>query len=197
MDRRDAAIPDDEFERDLQRHELRPGAPEEGSWGWSIGRVVSSLIVIAMIGFWMWAFSPWAPRGHPDELDDATFPALAEGLCVTALDEIAEIPPAFEASDLDDRASQIETSTRILETLVDDLALAAPEAGTDDGDLVQRWLADWRIYISDRFAYAADFRAGVDGAFSVTAVNGDQVTAALDLFATINRMPSCIAPTDV
>ncbi|MGI9624637.1 MAG: hypothetical protein ACR2PK_17530 [Acidimicrobiales bacterium] len=183
---------DQQFEEDLRRNSLRV---EEGRWGWTVGRSIAAVLVLVMLAFWTWAFL-WSPRGHPDELDSTTFPEFAEESCSVALEELSQVPGASTARDLEDRAVQLETTTAILSLMVADLRAEAPKSG-DDAELVARWLADWETYLSDRLAYAADFRAGIDKAFSVTAVDGDQVTSALDLFATINRMPSCIAPGDV
>lgn len=183
---------DQEFEEDLRRHSLRV---EEGKWGWTVGRSIAAVLVVAMLAFWMWAFL-WSPRGHPDELEDATFSEFAEERCEAALVELNALPGARTARNLEDRAAQIEATTIVLSVMVADLQANAPDDG-EDGELVARWLSDWEIYLADRFAYAEDFRAGIDKAFSVTAVDGDQVTSALDLFATINRMPSCVAPGDV
>lgn len=193
MDAPDDSVDDDAFETALDDAGLRP---DDGRWGWSIGRIVSVALVLAMAVFWIWAFL-WSPRGHPDELDDPAFPELAERRCTRALEELATVPSAREATGLDDRAQQIEATTGMLAAMVADLRGSAPAEGTRDGDLVKRWLSDWDVYIGDRYTYADRFRQGVDTAFEVTAIGGDQVTSALDLFATINRMPSCASPGDV
>lgn len=194
----DAPMTDDEFERALDEHRLRSDEPDAGSWGWSPGRIVSVALLLAMAGFWVWAFSPWAPRGHPDELDDPAFAGDAERRCSRALERIdAEIPLALEATSGDERADFIDAGTAILRDMVIDLAALAPDPTTRDGDLVRRWLADWDIYLGDRDAYASDFRAGIDAPLSVTVVRGGQVTDPIDSFANANDMPSCASPTDV
>lgn len=190
---------DDDFDRDLERHNLKSPEPvDDGRWGWSLGRVVAAALVVAMFLFWIWAFSPLAPRGHPDELDEPTFSIFAESRCAAALQDIADnVAPAFDAQNLDDRAQQITASTDILAEMVADLARQAPDTATRDGSLVQLWLTDWDIYLGDRYAYADVFRAGRDEPFSVTAINRDQVTAPIDSFANANGMISCASPTDV
>lgn len=190
---------DDEFEAELRRHDLRGDAhpDDEGTWGWTPGRIAATIALVGIIGFWVWAFSPLAPRGHPDELDDPAFSTYAEGRCATAVERVEEVDPAGEAAGLLERADQIETATDILVGLVDDLEANAPATGTRDGDLVARWLLDWRTYIDDRYRYAANFRDGIDQAFQVTAIDGDQVTSALDIFADVNGMASCASPPDV
>lgn len=184
---------DDEFERELDRNDLRP---EAGTWGWTPGRVVGIVLVLAMAGFWLWAFL-WSPRGHPDELDDPAFTVAAETRCAAALEDLRTVPSADEAVDLDDRADQLVVTTGILSEMVADLRATAPPPAVRDGALVARWLDDWDTYIADRNIYIDRLRAGEDTIFEVTARDGDQITAPLDLFATINRMPSCQAPGDV
>lgn len=189
---------DDEFERDLGRNSLRSDSPPEGAAGWSVGRVLSGGAVLVMIGFWVWAFSPLAPRGNADELDDPAFSEFAEVRCSAAVEAVrTQVPPAAEAADAQDRGEQIQASTDIFAVMLEDLAANAPDSTSRDGELVSRWLNDWGIYLQDRYDYAADFRSGLDQAFAVTAVNRDQVTGPLDFFATINRMPSCASPQDV
>ena len=184
---------DDEFERELDRNNLRP---DGGSWGWTPGRVIGILLVLGMAGFWLWAFL-WSPRGHPDELDDPAFTVAAEARCAVAVEEVRAVPSADQATDLDDRADQLVITTGILDEMVSDLRAQAPSPTIRDGELVDAWLDDWDTYIADRFIYIERLRAGEDTIFEVTARDGDQITAPLDLFATINRMPSCQAPGDV
>lgn len=200
MNTSDEPMDDDEFESELRRHHLRAGGDEPddgGSWGLSPGRIASLVLVGCIIAFWIWAFSPLAPRGHPDELDDSAFSELAEVQCAASLLDLNAVPGARNAADLADRAQQIEQTSAILSIMVADLAEQVPAGPSRDADLVERWLRDWDIYIGDRLRYANQFSQGIDTAFEVTAIDGDQVTSALDLFATINRMPSCIAPGDV
>lgn len=191
-------LSDDEFEAALTAAELRDDPSLQGTWGWTPGRIVAALLVLAMVLWWVWAFSPLAPRGHPDELDDPAYSVQAELRCAVALETVEQqVPPAFAATDMADRADQIDASTGIFAAMVADLAAAAPDPATRDGDLVARWIADWEIYLSDRLSYRDDFRAGIDAAFSVSVVRGGQVTDQLDSFANANGMPSCMSPTDV
>ena len=193
-----------EFERDLEAHGLRPDEAtepdegEQGRWGWTTGRIVSAVLLLCVIAFWIWAFSPLAPRGHPDELDDPAFAEDAEVRCAAAVDQVAtEVPAASEATSTDDRADQIDASTAIFEEMLVDLTAIAPPAGTRDREIVDQWLADWQTYIGDRYRYADRFREGIDDRFEVTAVDEGQVTDPIDAFALANRMPSCASPQDV
>lgn len=191
-------LSDAAFERALDDHNLREDPAELGTWGWTPGRVLASLLVLAMVLWWVWAFSPLAPRGHPDALEDRAFAIRAEVVCAEALDDVADqVDPAFEAADQSERADQIREATDIFTLMVAELAGFAPDPTTRDGSLVDQWLIDWGIYLEDRYAYADDFSAGIDAAFSVTVVGGGQVTDRIDSFANANGMTSCISPTDV
>ncbi len=194
----DQPIDDADFEDELRKHNLRSPEPDEdGSWGWTPGRIASVLLLVAIVGFWMWAFSPLAPRGHPDELDNSAFTVQAEARCTIANDGLAAIPGAREAVDLEDRADQIEASTAVLHELIADLRDSSASLNASDGELVAFWLTDWDTYLADRERHTARLRAGEDPPFEVTAKNNDPVTAPIDLFATINRMPACVSPGDV
>ncbi len=192
--------PNDDFERDLEREGLRTGPEDEGRWGWSPGRIATVCGLVLIIAFWVWAFSPLAPRGHPDKLDDDTFSVYAEGRCSTAVNQVAnDVPLASAAATVGERAEQINEATDIFAVMVEDLTERAPEVGSRDGDLVQLWLTDWGIYLDDRYAYAEDFRAGLDAPFTVTVAGAGrgQITDPIDSFAIANLMDACASPQDV
>ena len=51
---------------------------------WTFWRVVSLLLLLSIVAFWVWALSPLAPQGHPDKQDQQTFSDVAKPLCVDA-----------------------------------------------------------------------------------------------------------------
>lgn len=171
---------------------------DDGRQGWTFWRAFTLVLFCGIVAFWVWAFSPLAPVGHPDRLDDDAFAEAAEPICAAAVAEVtATVPLAIEASDVFVRAEHIETATDIFAEMHAELVAMAPPAGTHDGDLIRRWLDDWGIFLGDRYAQAERNRNGVDESFVVTAVDGHQVTSAIDIFADINEMESCISPSDV
>jgi len=175
-----------------------PDPADQGRAGWTVGRVVTFVLFLCIVGFWVWAFSPLAPSGHPDRLDAETFAQASEPLCAAALADVtATVPLATDAPDIFTRADDIRTATDIYLDMVDDLTAIAPAAGTRDGDLVRAWLTDWRTFLDDRYAQADRFANGIDEAFVVTVRGGRQVTSAIDVFADVNDMPSCVAALDV
>jgi hypothetical protein len=169
------------------------------------GRIAAVIGLLAVITAWAWAFSPLAPDDNPDDLDDPSIAATFEQICLAAMTELRALPQADEiAGDLPAtekgrlRAAQIEASTAVLEQMLDDIEAAAPTGDGHDAVLMRLWLTDYRIYLADRLAYAADFRAGIDAPFRVTLKDsGDHITEPVDFTAERNRFGACATPLDV
>ena len=159
--------------------------------GLSIGIAVVVLFAVFWIGATIWFFGD----ENPDRLQDREWVADAEVRCAEARDELDRLPQARNASDMSDRADQIEASTAVLADMTADLAASAPEG--DDGELVGLWLASWETYLNDRLAHAEALRGGEDRQFRVSVERGEGVDALLDAFADRNRMPSCGDPLDI
>lgn len=171
----------------------------------TIGRLLSYGIVISLFAFWIWAFSPWAPRTNPERLDDRAWVARAEARCVDALAEIDLLPSGLEADTTEERADQVQAATHLVEQLVADLrASVAPDASPADLERIGAWLEDWDQYVSDRYAHVDRLRAadadtaGRDLAFVVSDLGtGGIYTRRMDGFARANSMDSCTVPGDV
>ena len=156
---------------------------------------VAALLVMAL--FWIWAFSPLAPSGHPDVLHNVVFTHNAEDICRQTVVAADRLPSATEATGPEDRAVQIRTSTPLFAEMVGELRVEAGEVVGSDADLVAAWLADWDTYLDDRRAYADVLAGGSDPPFTVTARDGEGVDSYIDIFAEVNSMPSCATPGDV
>lgn len=161
------------------------------------GASAAILALAVMAGFWIWAFSPLAPSGHPDVLYNVVFTHDAEDICHRAVATVGEMPGAAEATGPEDRATQISAATLVFEDMVSELRARSSEVPGADADLLDAWLADWETYLEDRHAYAAILAGGSDPAFTVTARDGEAVTGYIDIFAEVNSMPSCATPDDV
>jgi hypothetical protein len=161
------------------------------------GRTLAVVAVAAMVAMWGYvtylAFGP-GRADPPDRLDHPTFAHDAEARCSEALDAVATLPLAVEAETAEERAAVLDVANRHLARMLDELAELAPPG--EEGELVERWLADWRTYLRDRMAYADALRRDPDARLLVTAKGGDQITDYLDAFAQDNRMPACATPTD-
>lgn len=164
---------------------------------WRVGRALAAVAVVGMLAMWGYvlylAFGP-GRADPPDRLDDPTFARAAEARCSQALDRVAELPLAVETETPEERADVLDQANRHLAAMLDDLAELVPPG--EDGELVEEWLADWRIYLRDRQDYADALREDPDARLLVTPKGGDQITDHLDAFAADNHMPACGTPTD-
>jgi len=163
-----------------------------------IGRSALALIVIAMLAMWGYvlylAFGP-GRADPPDRLDDPAFAAAAQVRCSQALDEVAALPPAFEAGSAAERAGVVDTANASFAAMLDDLDALVPDG--EDGGLVTAWLADWRTYLGDRERYAEALRDDPGARVLVSPKDGQHITEYLDAFAADNDMPACGSPLDV
>jgi len=64
-------------------------------------------------------------------------------------------------------------------------------------ELVPLWIADYRIYISNRAEYISQLRAGQSGRLNETVIEGVPISEKISKFARENRMKSCQAPYDL
>ena len=161
------------------------------------GATVAVVALLVMGGFWIWAFSPLAPSGHPDVLHNVVFTHNAEDICARAVAAADRLPQAAEATGPEDRSTQITTATIVFADMLGELHGAADEVVGSDAELLDAWLADWDTYLDDRRAYAETLAGGSDPPFTVTARDGEAVTGYIDIFAEVNSMPSCATPGDV
>lgn len=172
---------------------------------WTLGRLLGFAIVVASFAFWIWAFSPWAPRTNPDRLEDRAFTEAAESRCAAALERIAVIPSARTAESPQDRAGQVADGTDEVESMVADLrSLAADVRFDTERDILDKWFSDWDQYVADRWDHVARLTAadedatGRELAFVLSnTVGGGIYTERLDGFARVNDMDSCLIPGDV
>lgn len=161
------------------------------------GASIAVVALAVMAGFWIWAFSPLAPSGHPDVLHDVVFTLDAEDICARWVTEADRLPTAAEATGPEDRATQLTASTRLFAAMVNDLRDRAAEVVGSDRELVDAWLVDWQTYLDNRVDYAVTLAGGSDPPFTVTARDGEGVDSYIDIFAEVNSMPSCATPGDV
>lgn len=161
-------------------------------------KVTVIVLVAGMVAMWGYVLYLAIGPGRadpPDRLDDPTFAMGAQVRCRDALDQIALLPRAIEADTNTERADSVEQANAHLDAMLTDLEALIPDGV--DGELVSKWLADWRTYLGDRAAYATALRNDPEARLLVTAKDHEQITEHLDAFAADNRMPSCSTPLDV
>ena len=163
--------------------------------------------VIALVGSWVYVLFIYDPGLMIDELPDRTFPEAAEQVCAAAIAEYAELPLANESDSADERADTLATSNEIFSRMVDDLRpLAQDAADVYTAEDEQRyatgiadWVDDWGTYLADREEYVENLRVDDDARFLETAKGSDTkgITRAINSFAQVNKMTSCVTPGDV
>lgn len=153
---------------------------------------------LAIAGFWVWAFSPFPTRGHPDTLDDKAFPMAAEVRCATTVERLDALPRDWDIDNPEQLAEQVSAGTDLLAPMIPDLRnLARAISDSDEAQKVNLWLDDWNIYIADRTNLVAKLRQGERAEFIYTARDGVQIARILDRFAEVNNMLSCRTPMDI
>ena len=173
------------------------GAPERRRI--TPGRVVVAILIAGMLAMWGYvaylAFGP-GRADPPDKIADPAFAPAAEARCGLAITEVAQLPPAMDTPDADDRADVLDRSNAIFAAMLDDLDELVPDG--DDGRVVSLWLADWRTYLGDREEYAAALRVDPETRLYITeSSSGRQITERIDDFAADNEIPACSTPLDV
>jgi hypothetical protein len=173
------------------------GSPLSGTS--KVGFVLAASVLALSALFWVWAFSPWAPRGNPDRLDDRTFAEAAERICADAQAAIDGLPAARSETSPQNRAVSVAAANTILGTMLVELRSAAASVeDPDDARLVELWLADYEQFVRDREEHALRLAAGEDIRLEVTAIpDGGPIDGRIDGFARVNDMESCLVPLDV
>ncbi len=161
------------------------------------GRIAATLVVIALVAMWVYAFSGMAKKDPPDLLDDDAFSVAAEPVCAATRDQLSELPPAQDAASPQERAVTVAQANALLEAMVDDLDAIAPDGGDRDERIAGLWLDDWRTHLADREQYVTDLAAGSTEPAAFTARGGRSITATIDNFAEVNSMPSCASTLDL
>jgi len=160
-------------------------------------RAFLTILVVAMVVLWVYAFF-LAPSGNPDRLEDRSWPVAAEARCLVARTAIAELPPAARAPDVATRADDIDLATDVVVNLVADLGQLS--GGTaDDHMMIEKWLADWDVYIGDRRHHAARLRLEGDVRPLLTALpsGSGSFVKRMNGFARVNDMEACLDPGDM
>ena len=177
-----------------------------------LGRWLGGLFVAGSFVFWAWAFSPWARTENPARLDDRDFAQWADQRCAQTQTAIAALPSPRQAASWAERAGQVDQGTDEVEALVTDLRLRAESElslstesdGPPDAALVDDWLADWDVYISDRRNHSARMRSADEDTpdrelrfLLLDMTEGSTYTERMDGFSRLNNMDNCQVPGDV
>ena len=164
------------------------------------GRVLVLGVILVFAAFWTWALF-FASKEAVNRIDDRAWAERAEARCEVA-DEARLALADSRRVDPDDRAmlaergDLVDRSTDVLEDMLDDVVAVAP-TDAKGAAIVPDWEADWRTYLEDRRRYADALRAGDNGPFRETEVDGIPISERIATFAGDNEMPSCAPPRDL
>jgi hypothetical protein len=154
-------------------------------------------VVLALAGFWAWAFSPFAPRTKADGLTDRSYVQAANQRCKDAKQELNRVPLARTARTPTERADILDRANVVVAGMAAGLRTDASGAVGRDRELLDQWLGDWDAYVASRMRYAAALRTDPDARFLVPGRSGGQITQTMDGFSRVNRITECIVPLDV
>lgn len=165
-----------------------------------IGGVLVVIASITFVVFWTWALF-FASKEAINKIDDREWADRARQICESAnadreaLADFRRIDPADMAL-LRERGDLIDTSTDVVETMLDDVMAVAP---TDDKglDIVPEWESEYRTYIQNRRDYADLVRSGSNELFREAERGGIPISERLSTFAADNEMPDCSPPRDL
>ena len=184
--------------------DLLDAAPDESSEPRPLLRpsvVAAGLVFLALAAFWGWILVyQLQNRGEedmPDRLDDLAWTSDADAVCQATQDRIAALPSAPSTPSADERADVIDTATAELEAMLTEIEALTPQGPGRDAEITTAWLADYRIWLADRDAYADALREDPEARFVVTERYGSHITKPIDRFARVNEMEACMTSGDV
>jgi hypothetical protein len=173
--------------------------PRDGLRGW-IPQILGIAAFLAMVIFWIYAFSNTDSVAHKDEFTDPEFASAATAICSERQAAIAELPLATSVNDPLERADLVALGTHQLEQMVADLGELTPPADPEAAEGVSKWLTDYERYLQDRRNYSELLSTGEDPAFVISQSEsrpGVRVTDLLTTFAEVNDMLPCGPSGDV
>ena len=169
----------------------------------TVWTVVIGVALVAIAAMWIYAFF-FANVKSSDIMPDKAWVARAEAACAAVKPKIAAQPAAItfknitpRSEALRQRADVADKVTGYVRELVTTLKADKP-GDAASLNLATLWLAEYDVYIKDRDAHVAQFRAGNDPPFAETPNDkGAPGSVRMDTFVRLNRMPSCQVPLDL
>lgn len=171
---------------------------EPMSMSWTAGRVIGVLVALVVALFWGWILTGGPKKANPDELTDRAWVDATIERCEVMLDGLDAIPSAAATANNVERAAFVREANEVVAVMVDTTA-ADPLATADEQEIVDKWIADWRIYLDDRALYADAVEEDPGAPFQITENEelGRGVDDTIRTFADVNDMPECRPPGDV
>jgi hypothetical protein len=165
-----------------------------------LGRVVIAVVMSAILAMWVYGFF-FASREAVNSVNDSDWQRRSEAICLSAKQERFKLIDLSLVKDsgpdaLLKRADIVDKATATLATMVEQIA-TLPVASAKGAAIAPLWLADYRVYIADRYSYTALLRNGVNEPFAETIADGLPLSEKLATFAADNKLNSCKPPIDL
>ncbi|MEI8398842.1 MAG: hypothetical protein WCG33_06835 [Actinomycetes bacterium] len=164
-------------------------------------RILLTTICVLIAGMWVYAFG-FAPRESFNKIHDSAWQARSQAHCKAAEDvrfSFQDLTP-MKANDplaLQAKAKLVDAATDALEDAINLIAADKP-ADAKGQELVPEWIADYRIYIKDRRAFAQALTVATTRPyFAESEVEGVPVSERISKFARENDMKTCQTPYDL
>ena len=164
-------------------------------------RYLLTAICVLIAGMWVYAFG-FAPRESFNKIYDTSWQTRSQAHCKAAenirfsFEDLSPMKPNDPLA-LKAKAKIVDAATDSLEMAIDLIAADKPSDAKGQ-ELVPEWIADYRIYISDRRAFAAALRTATTRPyFAESDIEGVPVSERINKFARENDMKTCQAPYDL
>lgn len=175
------------------------------------GRFLAAIFIGVSFVFWVWAFTPWARYENPARLDDRAFAVWANELCTRTHAVIDALPSPRQADSFKQRATDISRGSNEIDSLITNLRVKANNLSTTtsgdgpaDAKLIDSWLSDWDVYLSDRRAHETKLRTADNNTpdrelwFLMSDIMpGGVYSERMNGFARLNNMDACQTPGDL
>ena len=164
-------------------------------------RVLLTAICGLIAGMWVYAYG-FAPRESFNKIYDTAWQARSQAHCKKAENirfSFEDLTPmrADDPLALKAKAKVVKAATDALENAINSIAADIPSDAKGQ-ELVPAWIADYRLYISDRRAFEAALQTATTRPFfAESEIEGVPVSERISKFARENDMKTCQAPYDL
>ena len=164
-------------------------------------RVLLTAICVLIAGMWVYAYG-FAPRESFNKIYDTAWQARSQAHCKKAENirfSFEDLTPmrADDPLALKAKAKVVKAATDALENAINLIAADIPSDAKGQ-ELVPAWIADYRLYISDRRAFETALQTATTRPFfAESEIEGVPVSERISKFARENDMKTCQAPYDL
>jgi hypothetical protein len=167
----------------------------------TIARIVLTVACGLIAAMWVYAFG-FAPRESINKIGDEAWTMRSQATCKLAedvrfqLQDLTEMNPNDPVA-LQKKAVFVDKATDALEIAINTIEKDVP-ADAKGKAIVPDWIADYRIYIENRRAFAEKLRTATRRPFfAETEVEGVPISERIGKFARENEMKACQPPLDL